>query len=107
MMATHDLCKDWTAEDHAFLRAEVPRRGLDTPFRQGTVRDLAREILAYSDSGLKRRGLTDSMGQDESHFLRELKKRADGGPTPAEGLLHAYENEWGGNIDALFEDIAY
>ena len=105
--AAWDLCKDWTPEDHEHLRAEVPRQALDTPFRGRTVRDLAREVLALSDAGLKARAQLDPMGQDERHFLKELKKRADGGPTPAEGLLEAYRNDWAGNIDALFEDIAY
>ena len=30
---------------NAYLRAEVPRQGLRTPFRGGTVQDLAKEML--------------------------------------------------------------
>ncbi len=107
LQAAWDLCKDWTPEDHEYLRAEVPRRALDTPFKGGTLRDLAREVLSLSGAGLEARARLDGLGQDESHFLNELEKRADGGPTAAEGLLQAYHSEWGESIDALFDDIAY
>jgi len=105
--AAWDLVKDWTHEEHEQLRAGVPRRALDTEFRGDDLRALARRMLELSDAGLKARACHDSMGDDESYFLNELKQRAEGGPTPAEGLLAAYEGEWSGNIDCLFDDIAY
>ena len=35
LAAADDLVRGWTAEDHAWLRAEVPRTALATPFRDG------------------------------------------------------------------------
>ncbi|MFN3288347.1 MAG: glutamate--cysteine ligase, partial [Sphingomonadaceae bacterium] len=46
--AAWDLVKHWTVEDHARLRAEVPRLALGAgrPGGRGSLRDLAREVLA-------------------------------------------------------------
>lgn len=38
------LVADWTAEEREYLRDEVPRGALATPFRGGTVQDLAKQV---------------------------------------------------------------
>ncbi|MFQ5467904.1 MAG: glutamate--cysteine ligase, partial [Kiloniellaceae bacterium] len=88
--AAWDLVKDWTRDEHEALRAEVPRRGLETEFRGGALREIAREVLAISTAGLRRRARIDATGLDECHYLDDLREIAAGGPTPAEGLLAAY-----------------
>ena len=105
--AAWDLVKDWSQAEHEALRADVPRRGLGTPFRGGTLREVARETLAIATAGLQARGKLDGVGGDETHFLNSLHEIAAGGPCPAQGLLDAYEGPWGRDIDKLFEDIAY
>ena len=40
--AAWDLVKDWTLEEHTFLRAEVPRRSLETEFRGRPLAETAR-----------------------------------------------------------------
>ncbi|MCG8360833.1 MAG: glutamate--cysteine ligase [Kiloniellales bacterium] len=105
--AAWDLVKDWSEADRETLRAEVPRRGLEAPLGDGTLRPAAREALAIAAAGLRRRDHLDGQGRDEGHFLAPLMAVADGGPCPAQGLLNAYHGDWGGDIDKLFEDIAY
>ena len=105
--AAWDLVKDWSHEEHQGLRDQVPRQGLEAPLRGGTLRDVARETLAISAAGLQRRNRQDWSGRDESHFLKPLQEVAEGGPCPAQGLLKAYRDDWGGDIDKLFQDIAY
>jgi len=105
--AAWDLVKDWTQEEHVALRDGVPRQGLATPFRGGSLRDIAKRVLAISSAGLKARARLDGGGLDETHFLADLHEIAAGGPTPAEGLLAAYNGDWGGDIDELFCDIPY
>ena len=46
--AAWDLVKGWTPEEHQALRAEVPRHAFKTVFRDRTVGDLAREVLAIA-----------------------------------------------------------
>ena len=105
--AAWDLVKDWSLEEHQTLRDTVPRLGLGTPFRGGTLRQVAQQVLAIAVAGLRARNQLDSWGRDESHFLGELQEVAAGGPCPAQGLLEAFQEEWDGNIDKLFADIAY
>lgn len=50
------LISDWTADEREYLRVEAPRLGLQTPFRGGTLLDVARKAVAIAKGGLERRG---------------------------------------------------
>lgn len=105
--AAWDLVKDWTAEEHLMLRRDVPKLALKTPFRKGTVGDVALDVLDIAREGLKHRACLDGGGMNESSFLNPLFKIAESGLTPAEELLEAYERRWGGNVDPVFTEYAY
>ena len=102
-----ELVKDWTEEERTYLRNEVPRQALNTPFRKSTVGDLALDVLEISHEGLRRRAKQDVLGLDESHFLIPLFQIAESGFTPAEELLAAYERRWRGCVDPVFMEYAY
>ena len=105
--AAWDLVSDWTAEEHAHLRSEVPRLALGTPFRNGAVDDVALDVLEIAHDGLARRGRLDGVGLDETHFLNPLFQIVESGLTPAEELLAAYERRWKGSVDPVFREYAY
>ena len=105
--SAYDMIKDWTPEDHEYLRHAVPRSALVTEFHGRTVGDLAAETLALSRAGLASRAILDSKGKDETHFLDPLDIVVQTGKTPAHGLLDAYHGYWNGDIDALFKDCMY
>ncbi|MBW8729077.1 MAG: glutamate--cysteine ligase [Inquilinus limosus] len=105
--AAWDLVKDWTTAERAALRHDVPRLGLATPFRGGTVRDVALQVLAIARSGLAARAATDDIGGTEEGFLNELQRIADSGETQASEMLRRYETEWGGSVDPVFSAYAY
>jgi len=105
--AAWDMCKDWTVEEMEALRDETPRRALKTPFRKETVQDLAKRMLAIATEGLRRRAIPDNVDTDETPYLEELREIADSGVSPAERLIEKFENEWHGDIDQVFEDLAY
>ncbi len=102
-----DLIADWTQDEHEYLRREVPRQALATPFRDGTVQDLALEALDISHGGLRRRERLDGLGRDETHYLRPLCQIAESGLTPAEEMLAAYERRWDHSIAPIFQEYAY
>ncbi len=102
-----DMIADWTQEEHQYLRAEVPRFALKTSFRDGTVQDLALEALRISHGGLCRRQRLDSVGLDETHYLRPLCQIAESGMTQAEEMLGAYERRWNHSIAPIFQEYAY
>ena len=105
--AAWDVIKDWTPEEHLTLRSEVPKLALKTPFRKGTVGDIALDVLDISSEGLKRRNRVDGGGMNESSFLNPLFKIAESGLTPAEELLEAYQHRWNGSVDPVFAEYAY
>ncbi|MEN8195010.1 MAG: glutamate--cysteine ligase [Pseudomonadota bacterium] len=105
--AAWNLCRDWSMDEREMLRNEAPRTALKTKFRNGTMQDLAKDVLAIASDGLKARADHDTFGEDEAHFLNALHEIAESGITPAEELLDAYENRWNGNIEPLFDEYAY
>ena len=99
--------KDWTPEDHAYLRKETPKSGLHTEFRGRTMKDLAADVVAIADTGLRNRAIPDKNGYDESSFLLPLHEIIDRGYSPAERLLQRYETEWNKSVDPIYVEYAY
>ena len=102
-----DLVKDWSHEERAYLRKEVPKHALKTPFRNRTVREVALETLDIATSGLRTRNRIDSVGTDETGFLGTIYEIVNNGRTPAEEKLEKFYGEWGENIRPLFDEYAY
>ena len=102
-----DLCKDFTLEDHEYLRREVPRRGLATPFRGRPLLALAREGVALARAGLTARNQLDSTGTNEAHHLAPLEDILRREKTPAEVKLELYHGRWNGSVDPIYSEFAY
>ena len=102
-----ELVRDWTIEDHERLRADVPRHGLATPFRGGTVLDLARRMVALARDGLARRARVNWDGRDEAHYLRSLEATVATGRSPADEKLEAWHGRWEVRVEPVFKEYAY
>ncbi|WP_127144779.1 glutamate--cysteine ligase [Pelagibacterium montanilacus] len=102
--AAWSLVRDWTNEERQSLRDGVARHALSTPFRDGTLMDVAREVVAISRSGLKARGRRNWEGADETVFLSPLEYTLQCGKTPAERLLDLYHGPWNGDASRVFAD---
>jgi glutamate--cysteine ligase len=105
--AAWEMCKGWSREEREWLRADVPKLGLNATIQGRSVREIARDVLALSRSGLVRRKRQLYDGRDESDFLDPLDLLVERGATPAEDLLALYRGEWGGSVDPVFERLAY
>jgi glutamate--cysteine ligase len=105
--AAWDLVKDFSLAEREALRRAVPRTALKTPFRGGTVRDLALEALKIAGHGLKRRARLNARGADEAMFLEPLVEFAQANQTPAERKLELFHGPWGGSVDPVFREFAY
>ncbi len=101
--AASRLVADWTAAERQMLRDAVPRYGLATPFRGGTLRDVAAEAVAIAVAGLKARARLDEAGRDESRHLAPLEEIAASGLSHADRLLAAFRGPWDGDVDRVFE----
>ena len=73
------------------------------------MHDLAREVVAISEAGLKARARPGAGGlvPDETHFLNALKETIETGKTPADELLDRYHGDWNGDISRIYEDYSY
>jgi glutamate--cysteine ligase len=105
--AAWDLVKDWSISEHQALRDGVPTQGLATPFRKGTVRDVAAQVLAIAEAGLERRARLDAYERSEAIFLQTLQSIVQSGRTPAEDMLADFQGRWDGNIDEVFREYCY
>jgi glutamate--cysteine ligase len=105
--AAWDLVRDFTLVERHALRDGVPKHAMNLPFRNGTVRDLAREAVRIAVGGLKRRAALNSDGMDESHYLDVLQEIVESGLTPAERKLALFHGRWNGDVDHVFREFAY
>jgi glutamate--cysteine ligase len=105
--AAWDIVRDWTTEERAGLRRDVPRQALATRFRNGTVQDIARQVVDIAREGLRSRARLAGMGDDETHFVEPLVEIAASGRTLSTEMLEKYHGVWGGNIDRAYDDYAY
>ncbi|MDC9823619.1 glutamate--cysteine ligase [Devosia sp. ZB163] len=101
--AAWDLVSDWTDAERQTLRDEVPRTAIHTPFRGGTVADIARLVVDLADDGLRRRKHLAN-GKDETIFLDPLNETLDLGKTQAERWLDKYNGEWAGDLTRIFDE---
>jgi glutamate--cysteine ligase len=107
--AAYDMVKDWSNEDRDYLRIMTPMHGLQTPFMNGTttVQEIAKNCLALAEAGLRRRGIRNEHGQDESIYLEPLKEIAESGRNWAQRLTESYNGPWKGDIKHLFNEMNY
>jgi glutamate--cysteine ligase len=105
--AAQALTADWSAQDVAGYRAQVPELGLRAKVAGRPLLELAREVLDISANGLAGRNIRNSSGQDERVFLAPLMETVASGLTPAERLLTKFHGAWEGDIHRLFDEYAY
>ena len=105
--AAWDIVKAWSIEDHAGLRRDVPQRAFGAMVGNRSVGDIARDVIAISEQGLRNRARHDRFGEDEAHFLDVLRTILHSGRTPAEDLLDLFHGEWNGSVDPIYEQFAF
>jgi glutamate--cysteine ligase len=105
--AAWDLVRGWSAEERQVLRDAVPRTGLMTPFRGGSVLGVARSALAISRAGLARRARRDAEGRDETRYLEPVEAILREGLSPAQEMLARYEGPWRGSVRPLYTEYAF
>ncbi len=105
--AAWDLCKGWSPEAREHLRLDAPERGLKAEIAGRTLQEIARDVLAIAEAGLKARAMANEIDRDEAHFLSALHEIVARGQTPAEELLAAYHGPWAGDLSRIYADYSY
>mgnify|MGYP001027908003 FL=1 len=101
------MTRDWTYDEVLELRNAVPREGIHAVFRNRSVREIAREVLAISSAGLASRRRLNAEGFDEADFLAPLEEIVARGKTAAEQMLDEFHTIWGASIEPIFLEYAY
>src|SRR5207237_443059 len=73
--AAYDLVKRWTYEETDGLWRQVHREALLARFRGVRVLELARELYAIAEEGLRRQHELDAAGHDERIYPERLGAR--------------------------------
>ncbi len=102
--AAWELVKNWTQEDRDYLRREVPRLGLSTPFDRSSIFDAAAQAVGIAEAGLVRRNRLDAKGRDETIYLAPLEETVRTGKAPAERWLEKFRGEWNGDVTPIFKE---
>jgi glutamate--cysteine ligase len=107
--AAWDLCRAWSPETREALRVAASVDGLAAEAGGVRMHDLAREVVALAEAGLRARAREGAGGlvQDETGFLAALKESVETGRTPADELLARYRGEWGGRLAPLYDEYSY
>ena len=96
-----------TPDDVMNARLSVATNGLNGQLAGADVYHLAARLVEIATAGLRRRGICDDGGNDETGFLQPLKTIIETRKTPAEVMLDLYRQEWDGDIDQVFTANQY
>jgi glutamate--cysteine ligase len=102
-----ELVNHWTAEQREQLRADVPKLALKATIAGRSVQEVARDVLALSREGLKRRAYRNEAGQDETQHLTYAEEIVASGRTQAERLLDLYHGAWSGSVRPAFTEYVF
>jgi glutamate--cysteine ligase len=106
--AAWDLVKHWTIEQRETLRHAVPKLALEARTPEGeSMREFSARVLDIAGSGLTRRAMLNSAGDNEGGFLDPLRDVVISGMTPADRLLAKYHGEWGGDVSHIYEEFSF
>ena len=73
------------------------------------IHDIAREVVAIAEGGLKARAMPGAGGliPDETHFLNALQESVDSGKVAADELLERYHGDWNGDLARIYREFSY
>ncbi len=105
--AAWDVAKDWTEAQRDKLRFDAAEHGLKAEIAGRTVREVAAELLAIADQGLRNRAASHFVDANESHFLNALREVVETGQTLSDELLAKYHGAWGGDLSRIYDEYSY
>ena len=86
------LAKSWSFDMYKKAYEEVPVKGLDLIINKRPINDYAKDLIAISKRGLKKRNFLDGTGNDESGYLNQLEEITHTGNSQAKKMLSMWNN---------------
>jgi len=94
LLAAWDLVKRWSWDERVALWREAHREALLARLRGIRVLELARELYAIAEEGLRRQGALDRAGRDERVYLERMSEQLDLGRSPARVIAEKWKGQW-------------
>jgi glutamate--cysteine ligase len=95
--AAWDIVKDWDTATREGLRIAASERALQGEAEGVKLADLATQVLALSEAGLRARGMGEEV------FLAPLAAEVATGQTRADRLLALYDGAWHGDLTPVYD----
>jgi glutamate--cysteine ligase len=105
--AAWDLVKRWSFEERLALMRDVHREALQARLRGIKVLEMARELYAIGEEGLRRQAALDAAGRDERVYLERMGEQLAIGRSPARVIAEKWIGEWDRRIGRLVEYAEY
>jgi glutamate--cysteine ligase len=105
--AAWDLVKRWNLEERAALYRDVCRAALEARVRGIAVVELARELAAVAEEGLRRQRALDEDGEDERRYLEPLREQLARGRSFARVVAEKWTGEWDRRPERLVAATEY
>ena len=95
------LAESWSFSMYKKAYEEVPVNGLDLIINKRSINDYAKDLIDIAKRGLKKRGLLDGSGNDESGYINQLEEITHTGNNQAKQML----SMWNDNINESLKNI--
>src|SRR5438128_8514453 len=105
--AAWDLVKRWSFEERVALWGDVHREALLAHFKGVKVIELARELYAIAEEGLRRQQELDRTGRDERVYLERMGEQLAMGRSPARVIAEKWNGEWDRRVERLIAFAEY
>jgi glutamate--cysteine ligase len=105
--AAWDLVKGWSFEERIALWGDVHREALLARFKGVKVIELARELYAIAEEGLRRQQGLDRDGRDERVYLERMGAQLAMGRSPARVIAEKWNGEWDRRVERLIAFAEY
>ena len=101
--AASEIIRTIGPDDVLSARMSAAKDGLRGQLGDRDMADLAKQVLAISEMGLRRRQRLNDVGDDETGYLQPIKNLVDKGETQADRLLGRFHKEWNEDIKPLYD----
>ncbi len=107
LSAVERLLSDLPLEDFRVLYRSSWQEGLKTRVKDGTLQEIAAELLSIAALSLREQFTRGDSGGDESHFLTVLEEIVTTGQTLAERLLQRWQGDRQEKLAVLIDHCGY
>ena len=107
LWAAWDIVKRWKWEERLALYHAVHREALRARVRGIEVRELARELVDISETGLQQQAQRNAAGDSEALYLEQLRDQVRRGRCPADSVIDKWNGKWDRDVTRLVAGSAY